>query len=201
MTEPELIATLPEHLAKVGVPKSAAILTWLQTQAMEAVNGFWESSWPALFLLGGNGCGKTVAACSAIGRNRVDLSARAFIEAPGDLKPWWVWRGAKFMRADRIAALSVLSDEDQATHKQLLATSLLIVDELGIEDGDGERGIGRLLCDRISDDGRRTIVTTNLSEANLWQRYGNRLHSRLGPEAIRVVHGPDLRKRPGGVAA
>jgi DNA replication protein DnaC len=200
MTLLELMETLPEHLAKIGVPldvrKVANPGPRRMTMALEAVDWFATTSWPMLFLLGGNGAGKTFAACSYIARHCVDNSRRGFLEKPGDMLPWWIWRGAMFMRADRIAALSAISDEDQATLKQLRASSLLIIDELGIEDGDGERGIGRLLCDRLDNDGRRTIVTSNLSAGNLFQRYGNRLRSRLHPSAMRVVHGPDLRQEP-----
>jgi hypothetical protein len=99
-----------------------------------------------------------------------------------------------YARADTVAILSAFDDEDQAKHGSLLATPLLILDELGNEDGDGERGLGRLLCDRVSDDGRRTIVTTNLSRDNFAARYGKRLMSRLGPDAIVTVHAKDLRQ-------
>jgi DNA replication protein DnaC len=158
------------------------------------VREFWASGEPILVLAGGNGCGKTLAACSAIRENCIDNAKRGYLAAPGDMLPWWVWRGCRVRSADAVATLSAFDAEDEAEHKALLATPLLILDEAGHEPGDGERGIGNLLCHRIGNRDLRTIVTTNLSRENFARRYGNRLMSRLGgPAGITVVHSRDLR--------
>jgi DNA replication protein DnaC len=199
MTLPELQATLPEQLRRVDVPediRSRLLQPYsCDTPAMLAVRRFLASEHPMVVLIGGNGCGKTFAACSAIAENYAEISKKGFLEHSGDILPWWGWRGSMFMRADRIAALNIMNDEeDQATGRRLLKRTLLIVDDLGLEDGDGERGIGRLLCDRIGGNDLRTIITSNLSRERVRERYGNRLMSRLGEENIVSVHGPDLRR-------
>lgn len=192
----ELQKTFPDRLMELGVEKKtirAILESGEQTPAIGEIMRWANNQTPIVILTGGNGCGKTVAACSYLQQHCYDMSKRAYFAAPGDMPPEWKWRGAIFTKADQIATLSAYDHEDQVKHRSLLATSLLVLDELGNEDGDGERGIGRMLCARIDDDSTRTIVTTNLNDKTILERYGRRLYSRLG-DAIKIVHGPDLRR-------
>ena len=196
MTRDELMLTLPAHLAKLGIPRDIAsrLLEPLDvTPALADVHEWWASEFPTRVLLGGNGCGKSLAACYVIPAHCRDNGKIAWSHQRGDLGEWWVWRSVKYAMADDVASLRAGDDVDVAEHKALLATPLLILDEAGNEDGDGERGIGRLICDRIAE-GKRTVVTANMSLENFSKRYGRRVMSRIGQDSLRVVHGPDLRK-------
>jgi DNA replication protein DnaC len=110
-----------------------------------------------LLILGGIGAGKTTAAAWVVAGERANavwLPARTV----DDLESWkLVGHNAK-------------------------TAQLLVIDDLGTErdteSGFGRDTLGNLLTDRI-DRGQRTVVTTNLSGAEIVKRYGERLRSRL----------------------
>jgi DNA replication protein DnaC len=197
MTRDELEATLIDHLLSSGVPKEIAgrvIEPLYDTPAVVHVRDWWKSDARAIVLSGGNGCGKSIAAASIIRDHCQDNSKRAFIREPGDMPPWWIWRGMKWRDATSVAKLGAFDHEDKAEARTLIATPLLILDEAGNEMGQGETSLGNLLADRLGDTSTRTIVTTNLSPQNFSTRYGSRLMSRLGGiEAVKIVHSKDLR--------
>jgi DNA replication protein DnaC len=110
-----------------------------------------------LLLLGGIGAGKTTAAAWIVAgelANAVWLPARSV----DDLERW------------------------KAVSHPAQTAQLLVIDDLGTErdseSGWGRETLGNLLTDRI-DRAQRTVVTTNLSGAELVKRYGERLRSRL----------------------
>ena len=161
---------------------------------MRATEDWWQSGEASLVLLGGKGCGKTHAACWIISQHCEDRSKRAFAHTPGDLPPWWVWLGARFVTARHMAGLKAWDEEDRAELRLLTATSLLIVDDLGTEDGGAERSVGSLLAAR-ADSEKRTVLTSNLGGENFARRYGERVLSRImGNGRLAQCHGPDLRQ-------
>lgn len=187
----ELQATLPEWLKELGVDDDTVKALRgppMATPAFAAVRSWWATDKTTLVLAGGNGCGKTVAACSALRDHCCNRHARAYLYQPGDLAPHWVWRSARYQSAKRLPAMA----QDSREWLHLESASLLIIDDAGKEDGDGERTVGNLLNERISATDKRTIVSTNLSAENFRIRYGQRLWSRLGG-AVTIVHGRDLR--------
>lgn len=198
MTEEQLLATLPDRLAQVGVARNMIGRLCEEpmiTPAIEAVRRWWSSGLATLVLLGGKGCGKTFAACKCIALQRRDQSTKGYAYAPGDLPPWWIWTGCKLSTARHLAGLKAWDDEDRAELKVLTATQLLILDELGLEDGDAERCVGALLSDRIAAE-KRTILTANFTPETFQRRYGERLVSRISGSGLIVsVHGPDLRAK------
>ncbi len=115
-----------------------------------------------LVLSGDPGSGKTVAGGIAVARGG------------GRLVHVTDLCGAKF-DGERVAAYQ--------------AATLLVIDDLGVEALD-EKGRDRALLDRILDaryaGRRRTLITTNLAEADLRARYGRRIARRLR-EVGRVV--------------
>lgn len=110
-----------------------------------------------LLIIGGVGAGKTTAAAWIVAgelANGVWLPARTV----DDLEAW------------------------KLVSHQAKTAQLLVIDDLGTER-DSESGFGRdtlgsLLTDRL-DRAQRTVVTTNLSGAEIVKRYGERLRSRL----------------------
>lgn len=110
-----------------------------------------------LLIIGGVGAGKTTAAAWVVAgelANAVWLPARTV----DDLERW-----------------------KEVSH-QAKTAQLLVIDDIGTER-DSESGFGRdtlgsLWTDRL-DRAQRTVVTTNLSGAELVKRYGDRLRSRL----------------------
>lgn len=200
MTEEQLVASQFDHLVKNGVPRGTARILAQEkldrTPAMDAAASWWASEKRLLVLAGGNGCGKTIAACSVVRRHCVDHSLKYYLHNPGDLPPYWVWRGFKFRDATALIASGLSESKSDRIDVSVAAlTTLLILDEAGNESGDGERGLGNLICDRLGDDRLRTIVTTNLSQENFEKRYGSRLASRLSSDGIfSVVHSKDLRR-------
>ena len=133
----------------------------LRQAASEAMAG--SQAWldypdcKVLLMLGGIGAGKTTAAAWIVAgekANSVWLPARTV----DDLESW-----------------------KQVGHLAKTA-QLLVIDDLGTErdteSGFGRDTLGNLFTDRI-DRAQRTVVTTNLSGAELVKRYGERLRSRL----------------------
>lgn len=110
-----------------------------------------------LLIIGGIGAGKTTAAAWVVAGERANsvwLSARTV----DDLDSW------------------------KAVSHAAKVAQLLVIDDLGTErdseSGWGRDALGNLLTDRI-DRAQRTVVTTNLSGAEIVKRYGERLRSRL----------------------
>jgi DNA replication protein DnaC len=132
----------------------------LATEALGAVERFLSSSKTFLVLAGAVGCGKTVAACSAIDRRG----------------------GGVFVKA---AAVTRARFDDEAW-EVLLHARVLVVDDLGTEPLD-EKGwaAGALaeLFDHRYDWQTLTILTTNLDGDGFKARYcredGGRFLSRL----------------------
>ena len=208
MTKEELQATFNEHLVKLGVPRDVATNAsgpLYETPAVTDALSWWNTHGPdqpprcrLLVLSGGNGSGKTLAACHLLRGHMRDNSKRAYYQAPGDMPEWWVWRGALFRVSRHVALLNPHGYDDGAEIKAIENTPVLILDEAGGEDGDAERTIGALLCNRLANDQLRTVVTTNLNQAVFEKRFGGRLASRLaGNGAFRLVHSDDMRRVSG----
>jgi DNA replication protein DnaC len=205
MTQDELQATFFDYLVKIGTPRDIATLASSQlyeTKATANATSWWNTNGPdhspscrLLVLSGGNGSGKTLAACNLLRGHTRDNGKRAFIHEPGDLTGWWVWRGALFRVSRHVALLNSHNYDDGGEIRAIENTPVLILDEAGGEDGDAERTIGALLCNRLANDQLRTIVTTNLNRDVFEKRFGGRLASRLaGNGAFCIVHSDDQRR-------
>lgn len=203
-TKEELQATFREYLAKVGVGTDDAKKAsgpMYETPAWTDAIAWWTEHGPdkpptcrVLVLSGGNGTGKTLAMCRLLRDHVRDNSQRSFYHSPGDMPPWWIWRGALYREARHVAAIDSRSYEGSRELKAIENAHVLLLDEAGAEDGDAERTIGALLCERYSNEQLRTVVATNLSEETFASRYGKRFASRLaGGGRFKLVHAKDLR--------
>jgi DNA replication protein DnaC len=144
-----------------------------------------------LLLLGKVGCGKTVAACWAILKNY--RYRTVYMRIPGDMPPQKYWLGATFVSLAELASASLWDPEDRALRDRCDATSLLILDDMGLERGDGAAAVTQLLTSREAGK-RRTILTSNLSLSAFAERYGERVTDRIrGDGVIHSLTGPSLR--------
>lgn len=130
-----------------------------------------------------------------------DLQTLVLIAAPG--------RGKSFAAAWAIAELQSDSMWLQALDVRVGASwdalrekagkvSMLVVDDLG-EETAGEHGVKEIagLLQSRHNCGLKTLVTTNLLEDEIHEKYGERLTSRWSEEGLSrvvMVDGPDLRQ-------
>ncbi len=194
MTEEELRASLPEHLRRCGVPRDViqGLAEPFETRAMAAYREWRATNELALVLIGAPGCGKSYAAAMLLAENKNCF--RVYLHAPGDLPPDWRWSGGFFcgVRQD-LGGPKASWEHLVAIRTRATETSALVLDDAGTEKGDGEDVLFAVLADRYAAQ-RRTVLTSNLNEANFRARYGGRLLSRiLGSGRIANVNGPDLR--------
>lgn len=129
---------------------------------------------PILVLSSTVGRGKTVAAASALAEQR----------------------GRYVSAFDAARLFSSNYSEDADAVDRLIATPLLVLDDVGTE-GDRERMASALIriVEGRRDRGKRTIITTNISRADFKARYPDpRLHSRLDQSSVYVSDkGDDMR--------
>lgn len=140
-----------------------------------------------LVLLGGVGCGKTVAGAWALSR---------------------MW--GRYLTAEEWRRLYVSKSwRDQQRLEDALRARLLVVDDLGAEQEEGRAAaFQELLQGRYGHARRLTIVTGNLTKAQLYDEsedalLDRRTVSRLHDPCVHVhqVGGPDLRRRGQEAAA
>ncbi len=194
----ELNKTLGDHLLRCSVPQnlirklieSASIS---QNKALDSVNEWLAGDESTLVLLGGTGCGKSLASGHALAQNTWTRSD-VFWRMPGDMPAQWGWNGGYFCDVKRdLTSGHANIEEVFAIRRRATATTLLVLDEAGSEAKDAEEAIFSILADRTSSM-KRSIITANLNPEAFKARYGLRLISRiLGSGRIVNVHGPDLR--------
>lgn len=139
------------------------------TKALEAARAWFGSDRPTLVLCGGVGAGKTVAAI----RVMVDAGVTA-----------------QFVRAVQIGAHWERWTSDRESHVPPLdvGCGFLVVDDLGHEPLEDRRSMAALeeIVDARQSMRRRTVFTTNLSNAQILERYSERIRSRWAQSA-RVI--------------
>jgi DNA replication protein DnaC len=135
---------------------------------------------PTLVLVGGTGCGKSVAAAFA-----------SLYAMHRTVK----WRSANAL----VRAFAQLYGDGPAQQQQCFDCDLLVMEDVGTESDASrlESAMIELLEARGKDPDRRVLITTNLTQAALFQAYPDeRLHSRLSPRLAAWVYctGDDMRK-------
>jgi len=128
---------------------------------------------PVLVLQGGAGCGKTVAA------------AMALAQFGGLQRP-----AASVVRAFASRALDATAEQER-----MLATRLLVLDDLGTEHSRDREWMVLALRELLeARQGARTLITTNLAREQAIEAYRDpRIESRLKVVAWVRDTGPDLR--------
>lgn len=175
---------------EVPIEHAAALLELRDTEAVKFVRGL-PATTPSALLIGEVGTGKTVAACSAL-LDHFKL-VHPFHMKPGDMAPIIRPRSAFFASMSDLAALSLWDKVDRSTSRYATEVELLILDDLGMERGDGQAIVPAILSDRFANK-RRTLLTTNLSAKEFADRYGLRTIDRLDAAgAVFRALGPSLR--------
>ena len=170
-----------------------------QTEALRAADEWHAGTRSTLLLAGGVGSGKTLAAAKTIAEHFDVL--RPWLREKGDMPPTIRWRSAFFVSLEWLTDRSLFQEDDRLARMRALETSLLVLDDVGTERGDGEAALRDLLSTRMAA-GRRTVLTTNLSGAVFSERYRERIMSRIRGEGVIVQCGRvDLRTAPKLVGA
>lgn len=176
---------MPERLEEMGVPPlvTQALTSARATGGMRAIEEFRQSGRPVLLLVGPPGCGKTVAAASAL-RNYLPPNAR-------------------FVRAVDLARLSLFDQEQSRQWDTACEIRMLVLDDLGMEHAN-DFWLSRLdaLVDaRCANPRLRTVITSNLDVDRIRKQYGIRVTDRLVQTAMIRVAGQQSLRRPGSVIA
>lgn len=148
------------------------------TKAWEAVCLWLASSKPALVLAGATGGGKTVAAIRAMAESGCRSQ---FIRA--------VQVGAHYERWS--------SDRESGVQPLDVTVGFMVVDDLGMEPMEDRRTEAAIdeIVDARQSMSRRTIFTTNLTDAELRARYSERVRSRWAQSAmVKTIAETDRRR-------
>lgn len=176
------LARIPRHLdaaacdcdARCVVPdgyrdRPAIDLVRRWMDARRAKSAKWR---PILVMLGGTGCGKTSAAAWSC-----------------------AWHAGSYTktRALEMAHRAMFGAESQAW-QSLMRANMLVIDDIAREpDAHAVAAFEDAIDERQS---RPTIVTGNITKAELAQRYGGRVASRLAESgAVVWLDGQDMRAR------
>lgn len=157
-----------DYLKRAGVglrEVDAALEADKTTEAMTCMDFWLQSNSGVLVLLGGPGCGKTVAACMAL------LKLRSQTIRDND---------ARFVRANDFARRSYYAEDVFLLDKK---AHTLVIDDLGEEQSSSTflASLDDVLSYRISAK-VRTIITSNLALKAFSDRFakpGSRLASRI----------------------
>jgi DNA replication protein DnaC len=138
-----------------------------------------------LVLKGDVGRGKSHLAQACINAARHSLAGRA--EMISATKLYWLLRDVESFEPDGDA----LKAYDRVQRARLLA-----IDDLGVEKQSDAQVFNQTLKDLLEDHDRRIIITTNLSESEMVEVYGQKIVSRLHEDAIQIIlKGRDFRTR------
>jgi DNA replication protein DnaC len=150
----------------------------MSLRTISAISAWLTSDVPWALLVGSTGRGKTLAAAWAL-----------------------VQSGGRYVGARELERLaSARFGEEAETFSAMLATRLLVVDDIGRERDAGNMSAALLdLVDERRKRGQKTIAIANIAKAAFLKTYADaRLQSRLGEPGIAVWisdSGPDLRSR------
>lgn len=202
MTKEEIPERLQEHLKVAGIPydnRKALDGDLRETVALVCVRSWFGTTQKSIALVGRNGCGKTTAAAWAVSACMVKFNV--FRWEPGDLPPDYRFKSAFYALAADLQTRTTgntgatYHDEDKPILKRARNCSLLILDECGREDGDAQRALGPILAARMEAEDKRTILISNMLEADFRARYKGRIMSRLdGSGKVVSCGGTDLRQ-------
>ncbi len=170
--EREIARSCGERIRKVAMNPQ-------DTPAMKALGNWEPSEYWSMTLLGGVGCGKTVAA-----------AARFTVAVHQNLRPLW-------LNCGEAATRSIYGEQAAEDASVAVSTKLLVLDDLGSElaSEPWKAWLENVLVKRHARLAA-TIVTTNLDAETLKARIGQRATDRLREGKIVGLSGPSMRRRP-----
>jgi hypothetical protein len=188
------------HLGACGVPEELLEPYRNGIQArpvLQAVKQWVETGKPTLLLLGSNGIGKSVAAAyalrlatTAVWKKPDHPMADAISVERLDSGEGYFLTAAGLRFASRYTDGKALSTLDRAA-----TVKVLVLDELRAEDfqGKGLERLEEILSERMAHRAR-TVITSNLTLAELRECSGPRIASRIGGADVFETGGQDLRR-------
>lgn len=137
---------------------------------------WWKGSGKLFLTIGGKpGTGKTIA-----GAHLLKFAATELVSCESVEGYRWDTSLAKFIKAQEIGRMSLYGREVDQRLQRLKLVGLLVIDDLGTESkSDGFGALFEELIDGRARNKVRTVVTTNLTGAEMTARYGVRLMRRL----------------------
>lgn len=181
-------------LGKLGVPKRAAeVLEFpdLSKPPTARVRKWLQETKPFLFLMGGYGTGKTVAAAYAV-REALLSEAGASQPSGGKLR-----QPARWVEAGELACLSSFSEADREFLEDCMRVRLLVLEEFASENLHREAlpRLERLINHRYGNN-LRTVFTSNISAAQLDAPEWARIKDRLNEVAVIFECGNESMRKP-----
>ena len=183
-----------------GAPKACRECTFENyhgnDKLIKDLQRFIGASWDGIVLRGNTGCGKTHLAIAI---------ARQIPTEPIKMRGGWdVAPGSVFTTAPELLLKirSAFREGAKQSEEQLIeyysGCELLILDDLGSEK-TSEFAITTLyiILDRRIRECLKTIITTNLLQAEIEQTFGARIASRLSAMENIKINMPDYRKKRG----
>lgn len=171
--------TLDERLGELVGSRAVDVLKSFRPTTMTQAVVAWEVS-PAwvLFLHGGVGCGKTVAAAWAARRELVLNSSVAF------------------ERGTSAATYGIFGQESAEKTRRAKRAGLLVLDDVGAEmvSAPWLSWLEDVIGDRHASQAR-TVITSNLNPAAFRSRYGDRIADRLKEGLVVGTNEPSMRVR------
>lgn len=168
----------------------------LETPSMQIMREFMRGEPGTIAISGGVGCGKTLAAAWAVS---LKVKQRYYGSHPdGSDGRWPADLHPRFVDAARLARLPRFAGkgEAQAALGPYERCAVLAIDDVGMENDTGFVGILDSLIVTRHEDGLRTILTTNMPEADFTPVYGARVADRLaGSGGYWELNEPSRRRR------
>lgn len=183
-------------LRKLGVPERAARTLETPDFSKPALvrmrKWLMEPGMPFLFLMGGNGTGKTVAAAFAV---KEALLASAGVSRPSGGRSW---QPARWVEAGELACLSSFDERDREFFEECQRTRLLVLEEFASENLHREAlpRLERLINHRYGNS-LRTVFTSNISESQLNAPEWARIKDRLDEVAVIFECGNESMRKAG----
>lgn len=184
------------RLPGLGVPDDAIdpLATASDTPALVTAREWWASGGRCLLLFGDIGVGKTTGAAWCL-REAIAEELAELLPSGSEIRRR---EPAAFALTSTVARMSMFGHDATEAIERLCTVGLLVLDDFGREKlGDvAEQLFGELLTRRLGSKRCRTVITSNLSKAELATRVGDRIVDRLSQHATSVVLvGDSLRKR------
>jgi hypothetical protein len=165
------------------------------TEPLEVAERWEREKQPLLVLAGGTRRGKSLAAVWLMGRRRehVRINVPGDKEINGDL----MWchlthfeEHQAFVGPDALVAAKAANWSDEAKDwTRLIRATFLVIDDLGRELSAIDTALTKLLQYRLEGN-RATVLTTNMTLAEMRPAYGDRLADRINEVGLAFDCGP-----------